>query len=314
MSHFSITIDKACSNNDIRYRLILGLAKEIMTNKEYRESGFTLIELMAVVLILGIMSAIAIPILRDNIKTAVQATLISDVREAAYQMEKDAITSANGAYPQIISANYHHSENNNIVLVEDDYSDLYSICIIGKNEQYVDLYAYYSSDERIVRISEFPRTNCGTGESYKEGALGTEPQLPAEENPTPSEPPVVENSEPTQPPTGENTQPPVDGGTETPQPPTDESTETPQPPVVEKPVVNPPVKQPPAPIGYSDPKRKKYNICHNGNTLNLPLPGIVNGHAGHSYDIIPPIPQAYPTGLNWTTTGAATWYNNCKPV
>lgn len=275
--------------------LILDLVKEIMKNKEYRESGFTLIELMAVVLILGIMSAIVMPVLRNNIKTAVQATLISDVREAAYQMEKDAIKSTNGGYPQIISENYHHSENNNIVLVEDDYSDLYSICIIGKNEKYTDLYAYYSSDERIVRISELPRTNCGTGESYEEGTLGTEPKLPAEEDPTPSEPP-----------TGENT--------ETPQTPTDENTQTPQPPAAEKPAVNPPAKQPPAPIGYSDAKRKKYNICHNGSTLNLPLPGIVNGHAGHTYDIIPPIPQAYPTGLNWTTAGAATWYNNCKSV
>lgn len=227
-------------------------------DKENKEFGFTLLELLVAMIIIGTLSAIAIPMFRQHAKTAVEATLVSDVREAAYQMEQDSIMSTTGDYPAAISIDYHHSANNNVVLVEDEYSDISGFCLIGRNSDYVDLYVYYDTTDRSVTTTHAPTGDCGTGETYPEGTVAGQA------------------------------------------PPATASPDTAAP------------AQPPAPVGYADAKRKKYNVCHGPNKLSLPLPAIAKeGHSNHSSDIIPPIPNGFPNGHNWTQAGAATWYNGC---
>jgi prepilin-type N-terminal cleavage/methylation domain-containing protein len=225
-------------------------------DKRNRELGFTLLELLVAMIIIGTLAAIAIPMFRQHAKTAVEATLVSDVREAAYQMEQDSIMSSNGDYPATISEDFHHSENNNVILVENDYSDISGFCLIGRNSDYTDLYVYYDSTDRTVTTTHAQTGDCGTGETYPPGTqAGAEPPL----SPTAS-----------------------------------------------------PEAAPPAPVGYSDSKRKKYNVCHGTGMLTLPLPAFAHqGHDIHPDDIIPPIPNGYPKGKNWTQAGAKTWYNNC---
>jgi type II secretion system protein G len=65
-------------------------------NKE-NDKGFTLIELLVVIIIVGILAAIAIPIFLNQRKKAVDASMKSDVRTIATQMET-AFTD-NQAYP-----------------------------------------------------------------------------------------------------------------------------------------------------------------------------------------------------------------------
>lgn len=63
------------------------MLSKLKTAREEYEDGFTLIELLVVILIIGILSAIAIPVFLNQRKTANDAAVQSDIKNAVTTVE-----------------------------------------------------------------------------------------------------------------------------------------------------------------------------------------------------------------------------------
>jgi len=66
-----------------------------------RESGFTLVELLVVILIIGMLAAIAIPVFLNQRRKAVDATIKSDLRTVAIGLETVKVDKS--SYPTLAS-------------------------------------------------------------------------------------------------------------------------------------------------------------------------------------------------------------------
>ena len=76
------------------------LARLTKATKE-KDKGFTLIELLVVIIIIGILAAIAIPIFLNQRKKGVDASIKSDIKQFATQVETYYVD--NQAYPATIA-------------------------------------------------------------------------------------------------------------------------------------------------------------------------------------------------------------------
>lgn len=101
--------------------------------KESNEEGFTLIELLVVILIIGVLSAIAIPAFMNQRRSANDANVESDVRNAAVAVETYFLKNPNASYINLTEVRKIATKTPGVVLIfaggKDDF------CIRGTHPE-----------------------------------------------------------------------------------------------------------------------------------------------------------------------------------
>ncbi|MDX6285418.1 MAG: type pilus assembly protein PilA [Frankiales bacterium] len=137
---------------------------------ERDESGFTLIELLVVIIIIGILAAIAIPMFMNQKKRGYDASLKSDLRNAANAME--TYYTSNDVYPVSLDGTVWSgnavaldgeavklSGNNSITLKFNAAGDAY--CLVGTNPKASRPTGFFYISS-VGGIQPTGTTSCGT--------------------------------------------------------------------------------------------------------------------------------------------------------
>lgn len=111
--------------------------------KEQEEGGFTLIEIMVVVFVIGVLAAISFPVFNAQKKKAVHATLVSDVKNAGLVMQAELIMT-DDPYSMLLP-NFFKSQDSNAIQINHLQSSADFFCIVGTNSTYTDMFVYYDS-------------------------------------------------------------------------------------------------------------------------------------------------------------------------
>jgi len=104
----------------------------IRKSMDEKEKGFTLIELLVVIIIIGILAAIAIPVFLNQRKKAVDASVKSDLRSVANEMETAYVD--NGWYTAGTTAGAKVTPGNSFVTTTNGATGTVAataFCVVG---------------------------------------------------------------------------------------------------------------------------------------------------------------------------------------
>lgn len=110
----------------------------------HKEQGFTLIEMLVVVLIIGILAAIAIAIFMNQRKAAVDATLKNDLKNAG-TIYQGSYKNGSGYDPSSLTQMNKSKGNSISMSTIPTFHE--GFCIMGSNESNPDDIMYYSSSD-----------------------------------------------------------------------------------------------------------------------------------------------------------------------
>ena len=140
------------------------LARMQKSMKE-KDQGFTLIELLVVIVIIGILAAIAIPLFLNQRKKGVDASMKSDVKNAATTIETWIVDNPSSAVaattPGLLSLTGFTASTGNTVAVKPGTGGIGSYCVSAINAASSDAakYVLYKSDGGGL-IAGFSATDC----------------------------------------------------------------------------------------------------------------------------------------------------------
>ena len=90
-----------------------------LNRRKKGEKGFTLVELLVVVIIIGILAAVAVPIYLNQRKSAWKSSVESDVKNASLALETYS-TQHNGSFSGITGTTFKAGKNNPSQLGDQD--------------------------------------------------------------------------------------------------------------------------------------------------------------------------------------------------